>query len=71
MGRSESWLSQVERGVRRIDSHSVLVELARVLGVGIAELTDVTHPAGESAVRTVRKAGASAALRRSSAWWRG
>jgi transcriptional regulator with XRE-family HTH domain len=32
-GRSESWLSQVERGKRRIDSHSVLVRLAEVLRV--------------------------------------
>src|SRR5690348_4596405 len=38
-GRSESWLSQVERGKRGIDSHSVLVRLAEVLRVDIAELT--------------------------------
>ncbi|MFD1536235.1 helix-turn-helix domain-containing protein [Nonomuraea guangzhouensis] len=48
IGRSESWLSQVERGVRRVDSHSVLVELAHVLRVSVAELTDVAHQAGES-----------------------
>jgi transcriptional regulator with XRE-family HTH domain len=39
VGRSESWLSQVERGKRGIDSHSVLVRLAEVLRVDIAELT--------------------------------
>ena len=39
VGRSESWLSQVERGKRGIDSHSVLVRLADVLRVDIEELT--------------------------------
>jgi transcriptional regulator with XRE-family HTH domain len=39
VGRSESWLSQVERGLRSIDSHSVLVRLAEVLGVEIGQLT--------------------------------
>jgi transcriptional regulator with XRE-family HTH domain len=38
-GRSESWLSQVERGKRGVDSHSVLVRLAEVLRVDIEELT--------------------------------
>jgi transcriptional regulator with XRE-family HTH domain len=39
IGRSESWLSQVERGRRGVDSHSVLVRLAEVLRVDIEELT--------------------------------
>ena len=39
VGRSESWLSQVERGKRGIDSHSVLMRLAEVLRVDIEELT--------------------------------
>jgi transcriptional regulator with XRE-family HTH domain len=39
VGRSESWLSQVERGHRSIDSHSVLVRLAEVLNVDISQLT--------------------------------
>jgi transcriptional regulator with XRE-family HTH domain len=39
-GRSESWLSQIERGKRGIDSHSVLVRLAGVLRVDIEELTE-------------------------------
>ena len=39
VGRSESWLSQVERGKRGIDSHSVLVRLADVLRADIEELT--------------------------------
>jgi transcriptional regulator with XRE-family HTH domain len=39
VGRSESWLSQVERGKRGVDSHSVLVRLAEVLHVDIDDLT--------------------------------
>jgi transcriptional regulator with XRE-family HTH domain len=39
VGRSESWLSQVERGKRGVDSHSVLVRLAEVLRMDIEELT--------------------------------
>ena len=38
VGRSESWLSQVERGVRRVDSLVVLRDLARVLRVDLDEL---------------------------------
>ena len=38
-GRSESWLSQVERGLRQVDSHSVLVSLADILHVDVGELT--------------------------------
>ena len=43
VGRSESWLSQVERGKRGVDSHSVLVRLAAVLRVDIEELTGSAH----------------------------
>jgi transcriptional regulator with XRE-family HTH domain len=39
VGRSESWLSQVERGKRDVDSHSVLVRLAEILRVDIEEIT--------------------------------
>lgn len=39
VGRSESWLSQVERGRRSIDSHSVLVRLAEVLDLDLQQLT--------------------------------
>ena len=39
VGRSESWLSQVERGKRGVDSHSVLVRLTEVLRVDLEELT--------------------------------
>ena len=35
IGRSESWLSQVERGVRSVDRMSVLLDLSRVLDVEV------------------------------------
>jgi transcriptional regulator with XRE-family HTH domain len=38
-GRSESWLSQVERGLRQVDSHNVLTALAEILRVDVSELT--------------------------------
>jgi transcriptional regulator with XRE-family HTH domain len=47
VGRSESWLSQVERGKRGVDSHAVLTRLASILRVDIAEIsensTDAAH----------------------------
>lgn len=39
IGRSESWLSQVERGQRTIDSHAVLSALANILGLTVEKLT--------------------------------
>ncbi len=33
VGRSESWLSQVERGIRSVDRLSVLLDLAKILHV--------------------------------------
>jgi transcriptional regulator with XRE-family HTH domain len=39
IGRSESWLSQVERGVRSADRLSVLVEMAKILHVDVEALT--------------------------------
>jgi len=39
VGRSESWLSQVERGVRSVDRLSTIIELARVLRVNVIDLT--------------------------------
>ena len=39
VGRSESWLSQVERGKRGIDSYSVVTRLAEILRVDVAEIT--------------------------------
>jgi len=40
VGRSESWLSQVERGKRGVDSHAVLTRLALILRVDLAEITE-------------------------------
>jgi transcriptional regulator with XRE-family HTH domain len=39
VGRSESWLSQVERGKRGVDSYVVLTRMAEVLRVEVEELT--------------------------------
>lgn len=65
IGRSESWLSQVERGVRTVDRLSVLQELSRVLGVDLAELTTppapTTLPAQVSPARAPRPAVRGAA----------
>jgi transcriptional regulator with XRE-family HTH domain len=38
VGRSESWLSQVERGLRPVDRYSVLVRLAEILGIEVGRL---------------------------------
>jgi transcriptional regulator with XRE-family HTH domain len=51
VGRSESWLSQVERGKRRVDSHEVLTRLADVLRIDIDE---ITAPAGNNDEETMR-----------------
>jgi transcriptional regulator with XRE-family HTH domain len=47
VGRSESWLSQVERGLRDVDSYTALRDLARVLRVDIGTLT-ATSEASEA-----------------------
>jgi transcriptional regulator with XRE-family HTH domain len=47
VGRSESWLSQVERGKRGVDSHAVLTRLAAVLRVEVEELTGPSGGDGE------------------------
>jgi DNA-binding XRE family transcriptional regulator len=44
VGRSESWLSQVERGKRRVDSHEVLLRMAEVLRMDVADLANVPVP---------------------------
>src|SRR4051794_14943828 len=38
IARSESWLSQVERGVRSVDRFSVLVDIAQVLKTNVQTL---------------------------------
>lgn len=53
VGRSESWLSQVERGRRGVDSHAVLLRMAGVLRVEVDELTG---PEGEEGQRVYEPA---------------
>src|SRR5258708_4229974 len=58
LGRSAQWLSMIERGVRRADRYSILVPIADVLSVRVAELTrdvrveasrpDVQHEAAQA-----------------------
>lgn len=38
VGRSESWLSQVERGIRSVDKYSVLIDIAAVLKTDVETL---------------------------------
>jgi transcriptional regulator with XRE-family HTH domain len=59
IGRSESWLSQVERGKRGVDSHAVLTRMAAVLRVQVEELTGPDE-------RARRKGSACTSLRRRS-----
>ncbi|WP_416979341.1 helix-turn-helix domain-containing protein [Streptomyces sp. T028] len=68
LGRSEAWVSQVERGVRRIDRMTVLEKVADVLELPIAELAaeapivaSVTEgePPGASRLRLVLSAAHS------------
>src|SRR5689334_4831962 len=40
VGRSESWVSQVERGVRAVDRMSVLQRVADALGIAVSDLRD-------------------------------
>jgi transcriptional regulator with XRE-family HTH domain len=47
VGRSESWLSQVERGQRGVDSHAVLTRLAEVLRIDIEEITSTRNGADD------------------------
>lgn len=39
VGRSESWLGQVERGIRSVDKLSVLMDIAQLLGVDVQTLS--------------------------------
>jgi transcriptional regulator with XRE-family HTH domain len=57
VGRSESWLSQVERGLREIDSHRVLSALAEVLRVDIAELIGEGTRRGHASRLLARSSG--------------
>ena len=59
VGRSESWLSQIERGVRSIDRISVLNQVASALNVPVTELApgaltakDLDQPTAVVALRS-------------------
>jgi transcriptional regulator with XRE-family HTH domain len=54
IGRSESWLSQVDRGVRSVDRFSTIIELARVLRVQVVDLTGGRCPSPPTAAPTWR-----------------
>src|ERR1700683_4906355 len=61
VGRSESWLSQGERGKRGIDSQPVLTPMAKALRTDIAELTnpdgdDTTRPRRYPSARQIEQA---------------
>jgi transcriptional regulator with XRE-family HTH domain len=67
LDRSETWLSQVERGVRRIDRMSVLERLAEQLEVPIAELAPEAPVVSASAQRSEASSNLSLALASSDA----
>jgi transcriptional regulator with XRE-family HTH domain len=62
LGRSVQWLSNIERGVRSADRYSILVPIADVLSVPVAELTGTGPVAADlpevdhGAARSVRLA---------------
>jgi transcriptional regulator with XRE-family HTH domain len=56
VGRSESWLSHVERGKRGVDSHAVLTRMAEVLRVEVEELTGPGGGDGEEGQRVYEPA---------------
>ncbi|MCP4967972.1 MAG: helix-turn-helix transcriptional regulator, partial [bacterium] len=62
VGRSESWLSQVERGQRNVDKLSILIPMAKALRVDLAVLLgeplDFSHQGGPdlAAVDAIRAA---------------
>jgi transcriptional regulator with XRE-family HTH domain len=56
VGRSESWLSQVERGKRGVDSYAILTRMAEVLRVEVEELTGPGGGDGEEGQRVYEPA---------------
>src|SRR6202034_3401551 len=56
VGRSESWLSQVKRGKRGVDSYAVLTRMAEVLRVEVEELTGPGGGEGEEGQRVYEPA---------------
>ena len=56
VGRSESWLSQVERGKRGVDSYAVPTRMAEALRVEVEELTGPGGGDGEEGQRVYEPA---------------
>src|SRR5437588_3870361 len=44
LGRSESWISQIERGAKPLERMGTIAELARVLDVPVSELMGTPPP---------------------------
>ena len=63
IGRSESWLSQVERGIRPIDRLSVLIDIAHVLKVNVTDPEDGTINCDDVTVTFTQPIGANEPLR--------
>jgi transcriptional regulator with XRE-family HTH domain len=64
IGRSESWVSQVERGVRSVDKFSVLVDIAQVLKTDVETLVGTRMeyaPNGDTHVDGIDRVGAALA----------
>ncbi|GLF99455.1 helix-turn-helix domain-containing protein [Streptomyces yaizuensis] len=59
VGRSESWVSQIERGVASLDSVAMAERLARIVRLEVEFLLafDVRYSAGPKATRPVRSSG--------------
>lgn len=67
IARSESWVSQVERGARRVDRMSVLETLANALEVSIAELAPESNVVAAATERPRAATSLSLALSSSDA----
>jgi transcriptional regulator with XRE-family HTH domain len=46
VGRSQSWVTKIERGEREVERISTIVELAAVLRVDPVELAGLSRPPG-------------------------
>src|SRR5699024_579060 len=63
IGRSESWLSQVERGKLTADSHEVLTRLARVLRIDVSQITGIEPEATSDMDHAITRAIERAMMR--------
>lgn len=63
VGRSESWLSQVERGKRGVDNLTVIRDLATALGISVDTLTGSPQTARDRAAAEDNRSSAIAGVR--------